>query len=135
MCVKEGETTLTIDWKSLKIPCIISGYNIPNKVISFSSISLDVLYMLTRDDEIFSLHISSLTLTKMVVSGLQSGGHIQMLQCHDGLIYIVQWFAFNGSTIYKCIIDDNISLRAIGSYTHNSNGLSFLFSKTHSSTK
>ena len=63
---------LSINLMSLEIPCTILQHRIPNKQIidvSFSSTSPDVLYVLTSRDDIFSLRVSMLTLTKMVISG------------------------------------------------------------------
>ena len=69
--ILEDEIDLSIDWKGL-ITNTISQYRIPKKIymydVSCSSTSPDVLYILTTGNEIFSLNISTLTLTKMVIS-------------------------------------------------------------------
>ena len=102
----------------VKIPCTISRYNIPDERIKCSSVSPNMLYILTDSYEIYSLRISTLTLTKMDISGLESRKHIEVLLCHDGFIYIVQWFGSHiGATIHKCAIERSSGLRAIGSYT------------------
>ena len=120
--VTEDEITWFTDWKSFKIPSTITRYKIPDYVcgVSFSSTSPDVLYILTHNlhvhskDEVFSLNVSTLTLTKMVISGLQSTGKINSLVCHNEFIYIAH---IDG--VYKCIIEDNSSLRVIAGYYKN----------------
>ena len=73
--MEQEEFSFSIDWKRLKIPCTTALYKIPNVMIrdvSFSSTSPDVLYILTRNNKILSLHITTLTLTEMSITGLQS---------------------------------------------------------------
>ena len=111
--ILEDEINLSIDWKGLKITNTVLQYRIPKEIrdVSFSSTSPDVLYILTID-EIFSLNISTLTLTKMVISGLQSTSHeIVRLLCHNQAIYIADPY---GSTISKCSIEGSCSLRVTG---------------------
>ena len=107
--ILEDEIDLSIDWKGLKITNTVSQYRIPKEIqirnISFSSTSPDVL-VLTSGNEIFSLNISTLTLTKMVISGLQST--IVGLLCHNQAIYIAQ------DAISKCSIEGSCSLRVTG---------------------
>ena len=118
---KMRQLYISIDWKGLKIPCTVSRYKIPDTIydVSFSSTSPDVLYILTTNGEIFSLQVSTLNLTKMVISGVQSTGSVCVygLLCHNGFIYI-QWNT-DGYHVSKCIIEHNSSLRAISSYTYN----------------
>ena len=103
----------------MKFPYAILKCDILKERIAFVSCSntvANVLYILTDDGEIFLLHISTRTLTKMAISGLESKGCIERLLCHDEFVYIVQWFgAHTGATIYKCIVERGDSLRAIGS--------------------
>ena len=118
--MKDDEKTLFVGWKSLKIPYTISKYKIQDKWIldiSFSSTSPDVLYVLTRDGGIFSLRVSTLTLTKMTISGLQSSGHIWSLQCHNEFVYVYEFISDTlCAAVYKCIIEHSgSSLRVIGS--------------------
>ena len=110
--ILEDEIDLSIDWKGLKITNTVSQYRIPKKIcdVSFSSTSPDVLYILTTDDEIFSLNISTLTLTKMVISGLQFISHIMRLLYHNQAIYIAQY----DGTISKCSIEGSCSLKVTG---------------------
>ena len=105
--------------KDSRIPCTFLRYSLPDgKIRSVSCSSTDVLYILTNSCEIFSLCCSTLALTKMAISGLQSRGHITRLLYHDGLVYVVQWFGLHiGAAIYKCNIEHNSSLRVVGSYT------------------
>ena len=114
----EDEIDLSIDWKGLKITNTVSQYRIPKKIymyaVSCSSTSPDVLYILTAGDEIFSLNISTLTLTKMVISGLQSTSHIMhRLLCHNQAIYIAYVEPY-GIAISKCSIEGSCSLRVTG---------------------
>ena len=108
--ILEDEIDLSIDWKGLKIINTVSQYRIPKKIcdVSFSSTSPDVLYILTTGNEIFSFNISTLTLTKMVISGLQSISYMTRLPCHNQAIYIAQY----DGTISKCSIEG--SLRVTG---------------------
>ena len=111
--ILEDEIDLSIDWKGSKITNTVSQYRIPEKIrdVSFSSTSPDVLYILTSNSEIFSLNISTLTFTKMVISGLQSTSHnIRRLLCHNQAIYIAQY----DGTISKCSIEGSCSLRVTG---------------------
>ena len=117
ICTEE-EITLSVNWKSLEVPYTISRYEIEYKLIkdvSFSSTSPDVLYILGYDGRISSFCVSTQTLTEMVISGLQSRGHIYNLLCYNKFLYIAQWDG-NNYALHKCIIEKNSSLRAIGSY-------------------
>ena len=110
---------LSIDWMTLEVPCTILQHRIPNKRIidiSSSSTSPDVLYVLTSRDDIFSLRVSTLTLTKMVISGLRPTGLIWSLVCHKEFVYIVRWDVDIGTAVYKCVVEQNGSLRAVGSF-------------------
>ena len=74
-----------------------------------------MLYVLTNRDDIFSLRVSTLTLTKMVISGLRPTGLIWSLVCHKEFVYIVRWDINVGTAVYKCVVEQNGSLRAVGS--------------------
>ena len=103
-----------------KIAHSIPQYLIPNNKIqdiSFSSTSPGILYVLV-ENEIFSLRDSTLALTKMVISGLSHGVSILNLLCHDEFIYITCQLNVQDHrcTVYKCIIEDERTLKPIGSY-------------------
>ena len=103
----------------------ISQIHVPNiKDVSFSNTSPDVLYVLVGN-EIFSLNVSTLTHTKMVMGGLhaQQSGPILSLLCQDEFIYITHGMQLN-YILYKCIVKDDHILNPVGSYSeHNFHNL------------
>ena len=118
--MEDNLETLTIDWIQ-RTPCSIPRYRTPNHKaiydVSFGA-SPDVLYILTKDNEIFSLSLSTLTFTKMVINGLErvygrSSHGIDMLVYHNEYIYIM----LSTGTVYKCIIEES-ALEVTSWYSH-----------------
>ena len=108
---------ITLSIADTKIPCSVLKYEMQDKNIVdvlFSTVSPDILYLLTDDSEIFSLQVSTHALTKMVVRGLQSTRDMEALLCHNECIYITQF----GGTVNKCAIEHSNTLRVISCYQH-----------------
>ena len=96
--VEQEELLFSVEWMDLKIPHFTQLYKMPNEIwsISFSSISPDVLYILTFDGAIYSLNIITLAVTKII--NLQSvAGDIL---CHNDILYIS-----TSAAIYKYTTD------------------------------
>ena len=125
-----GKTTLFIDLNGSKIPCSIPRYKIHDKKIysiSFSSTSPDILYILASDDEIFSLRVSTLTLTKMTITVLYPIGSMRSLVCHGQVIYIAQY----GGAVYRCTIEGDRSLSITTRFYHMRHYISSLDISMH----
>ena len=105
-------------WKNLVVPSSLPKHSVLNqkiKDVSFSNISSDVLYVLTEHSEIFSLCVTTLSVSKMMVSGLQSPNPILRILCWDEFIYVLHY-----GTVSKCVIDDdNLKVTVMSSHQVN----------------
>ena len=119
--IVKDEITLFLENSTSKITLGASQYKIlqeGKKIsdISFSSVSPNILYILTHDDEIFRFEINALTLTRMTIVPYLK--RLCCLVCHKDYVYITE----KGRTIHKYAIENSHTLRQVSlCHTHRRN--------------